>query len=86
MQSTQDPSPIVRALTDEQIDTLINAALKKKGFRETPVRNFLTTLYKTGSWQDKANAHGNMEADARSYRWSPAIVLTIAKGIRLAFK
>ena len=85
MHPTQDQTR-TRALSDEQIDTLILAASKKKGFRELPVRNFLSTLYHTGDWRDKANAHGNMEADARIYRWTPAIVLTIAKGIRLAYK
>lgn len=85
MNPTKDQAP-ARALSDDAITVICESQLRYKAFRERPVRNFLSTLYNTGNWQDKMNAIGNLRADAVSYRWGPPIVRAIEKGIKLAFK
>jgi len=76
----------MKSLTNEQINTICHSYAAKKGFRETPVKNFLGSMHPTGHWSDKACAHGNMVMDARSYKWTPSIVAAIKKGIELACK
>jgi len=66
-------------LTKEKIDAIVSKYAPKKGFRETPVRNFLGSLPEdSNQW----HATMNLEADRVCYGWKPPIVAAIKEGIR----
>lgn len=59
------------------IEAIIKKYESKKGFRPTPVRNFLGSL----GGQSTRDASMNLAADARCYAWKPCIVNAIKEGI-----
>lgn len=70
---------MLRKLTIEEIRPLA----ERKGVKSTAVYNFLMTV---DANPDTECAYGNLDADARSYRWNAATVNAIRKGIALAAK
>lgn len=60
-------------ITSEQIEKLAS----RKGAKRIAVENFLGTL----GTMSRADALGNLDADARAYRWNAATVNAIRAGI-----
>ena len=67
----------MRNLTSEEIAKFSS----RKGVKAIAVGNFLCSMGDNSSY-----AYGNLEMDARLYRWNAATVKAISAGIALASK